>query len=158
MCHRDTGPRGLELIREYEGFSALPYIDSAGTVTIGYGSTRDKKGDPVTMDHPNITEQQGWSLLSRDVDHAERVVGELVSVPLNQFQFDALVSFVYNLGVGNFKRSTLLSNLNMGRYESAAKEFHRWKYAGGKVLSGLVRRRAAEYALFILEPVATVDV
>ena len=87
--------------------------------------------------------------LRQDVAESERAVNQHVHVPLTQHQFDALVSFVFNLGAGNFRTSTLLKKLNARDYDGAAQEFGRWVQAGGKTLPGLVRRREAESALFL---------
>jgi len=95
-----------------------------------------------------ITKERAEELLREDVKRFEGYVDRLVKVPLTQGQYDALVSFVYNLGPGALERSTLLDQLNRGDYDSAAEQFGRWVFAGGKTLAGLVRRRAAERALF----------
>jgi lysozyme len=148
----DTGPYGIALIKEFEGFRKIPYKDSAGVMTIGYGSIRDKDGKPISINHPDITRKQAEKLLMRDVINAEKAVREYVSVPLCSFQFDALVSFVYNLGENAFKDSTLLKLVNSNQKNLAALEFSQWIYAGGKALDGLARRRTAEASLFMHEP------
>lgn len=137
--------QGIGLIIHFEGFRAKAYRDSAGVWTIGFGSTKGV--------HPGmvISRDQAGIRLYHDVDQAEEAVNRLVTVPLNQSQFDALVSFVYNLGPGALQKSTLLKRLNAGDYPGAAEEFMRWVKAGGKKLTGLVRRRAAERALFLSE-------
>lgn len=132
-----------EIIKEFEGLEFDAYLCPAGVWTIGYGHTGGvKKGDAITEEEADI-------LLSRDVQDAERAINSYVKVAINQNQFDALVSFVYNLGSGNFKSSTLLRKLNQCDYLGAANEFERWNKAGGKVLNGLVRRREVEVNLFI---------
>jgi len=138
-----TSDRGLNLIRHYEGFSSKPYLCAGGRWTIGYGHV-------ILPDETftEITEDEAIVLLSRDVMEAEGAVDILVKVPLNQNQFDALVSFVYNLGSGNLKSSTLLKLLNASDYDGAAKQFDRWVYAGGRQLLGLIARRKAEEDLF----------
>ena len=138
-----TSDRGLNLIKQFEGFSAKPYVCAGGRWTIGYCHV-------ILPDETftEITEDEAIVLLSRDVMEAEGAVDILVKVPLNQNQFDALVSFVYNLGSGNLKSSTLLKLLNASDYDGAAKQFDRWVYAGGRQLLGLIARRKAEEDLF----------
>ena len=144
-----TSNAGLDLIKRFEGFSAKAYPDPAHgwkVPTIGYGTTAGvKMGD-------TITKERAEELLREDVKRFEDQVLRLVKVPLTQGQFDALTSFVYNLGPGNLSNSTLLRLLNAGDYKGAAAQFDRWNKAGGKVLPGLVRRRAAERALFEGKP------
>lgn len=135
---------GLNLIKEFEGLELKAYKDSVGVVTIGYGST----GPHVSMGM-TITKEQAEQLLKKDLERFEKGVPTLVKVPLNQNQFDALVSFSFNLGLGNLKSSTLLKKLNAKDYQGAANEILRWNRAGGKVLNGLTRRRIAERDLFL---------
>lgn len=136
--------KGLDLIKHFEGLELKAYKDSVGVVTIGYGST----GPHVSMGMV-ITQDQAEALLKQDVSRFEKGVSDLVQVPLNQNQFDALVSFSFNLGLGNLKSSTLLRKLNSLDYSGAANEFTRWNKAGGVVLKGLTRRREAEKVLFL---------
>lgn len=138
-----TGINGLNIIKEFEGLRLQAYKCPADRWTIGYGHTAGVSANDV------ITEAQAISLLCQDVAESERAVNHYVHGPLTQNQFDALVSFVFNLGVGNFRTSTLLKKLNAGDNDGAAQEFGRWIHAGGKALPGLVRRRAAERALFL---------
>ncbi len=140
---------GLDLIKGFEGFSSQPYLCPAGVVTIGYGSTRGLDGRPLEASHRKITLGEGESLLRRDLDQASRSVDLLVDVPLTGDQFSSLVSFCYNVGSGALAASTLRAKLNRGDYLGASEEFGRWRFAGGKVLAGLVRRRAAERRLFL---------
>lgn len=138
--------KGLELIKKYEGFSEKPYRCPGGKWTIGYGHVilyHEKKS--LTK----VTKKQAEELLKNDVKIAEQCVDRFVSVPLDGDQFSALVSFVYNLGGGNFHRSTLRRLLNMCNYDGAAKEFPRWNRAGGRVLRGLTKRRLDEQKLFL---------
>lgn len=135
--------QGLELIKHFEGLRLAAYKCSAGVWTIGYGHTGGVNPGDI------IDEITAESLLRKDVAVSESAVSRLVSVPLNQHQFDALVSFVFNLGAGNFRTSTLLKKLNAGDYSGAADEFSRWINAGGKPLPGLARRREAERLLFL---------
>lgn len=140
-----TGKLGIELIKHYEGFSHTVYLCAAGYPTIGYGHVV-KKGEhyeSITRDHAEV-------ILKEDLKIAERAVGKLISVPLNQYEFDALVSFVFNLGAGALQRSTLRIKLNRSDYRGAANEFTKWVYAGGRKLRGLVRRREEERDLFLL--------
>lgn len=133
---------GLSLIKQFEGFRANAYLDSVGVPTIGYGHTMGVRlGDVCTPE-----EAEEW--LKGDCDAAERCVNHTVAVPLTQHEFDALVSFVFNLGCGNFRKSTLLKLLNENRHDEAAMEFRRWDRAGGQVLAGLTKRRLAEQRLF----------
>ena len=138
----------VELVTQFEGFSATPYQDPVGVWTIGYGSTRDCRMAPVCATTAPVTPTEGALLIKRDLTSAcQTVVGD-VQVPLNDNQRAALEDFIYNLGVGNFKSSTLLRKLNSGDYAGAAAEFDKWDMAGGKVLAGLLRRRQAETDLF----------
>lgn len=137
-----TSPRGISLIKEFEGLSLGAYLCSAGVLTIGYGHTGGvQKGD-------RITEKKAEELLQDDLKKFENGVLRLVRVSLNQNQFDALVSFAFNLGVGNLGKSTLLRKLNDRDFKGAAAEFVRWNKAGGRELEGLTRRRNAEAELF----------
>ncbi|MDI7005145.1 lysozyme [Pseudomonas aeruginosa] len=140
----------LDIIKKFEGFSEKAYPDPAHgwrVPTIGYGTTSGvKMGD-------TITKERAEELLREDVKRFEGYVDRLVKVPLTQGQFDALVSFTYNLGPGALEKSTLLKLLNRGDYQGAANQFSRWVNAGGKRLGGLVKRRAAERVLF-LEPLS----
>lgn len=139
-----TSPAGIALIQKFEGFSPTIYNDAVGKPTIGYGHLI-KKGESFTT----LTEMQALAILYKDVVRAETAVTLLVKVPLTQGQFDALVSFVYNLGASDLKSSTLLKRLNAGDYTAAADNFQRWVFADNTKLSGLVNRRAAEWALFM---------
>lgn len=140
---------GLNLIKEFEGFSSKPYLDVVNVPTIGWGNTYYPDGKKVTMNDKPIDEIEATKILE---NVAQRdfgsVVHKSVIVPLSQNQYDALVSFAYNVGGGAFTKSTLVLKLNKGDYIGASNEFLRWNKAGGKVLSGLTRRRKAEKALF----------
>lgn len=139
----------LALIKKFEGFSAKPYLCPAGVPTIGYGSTRDTDGKPISMTHPVITEVQAKALMLATLVTYEDAVNRYVKVPLTQNQFDALVDFAYNAGTKALLTSRLLVKLNAGKYVEASQEFPKWVYAGGKKLPGLVRRREAEKELFL---------
>lgn len=135
---------GLQLIERSEGFSSSVYNDVAGIPTIGYGH-RVLPGESF----PNgITQAQAQAILANDVRNAEAAVQRLVTVPLTQNQFDALVDFTYNLGSANLASSTLLKDLNAGNYDAAANQILLWDHAGGKVQPGLQVRRQAEFTLF----------
>ena len=128
----------IEKVKEFEGLRLTSYKDSAGVWTIGYGHTRGVKAGQ------SITEKQADSLLRGDLLTAENHVNGL-KLNLTQGQFDALCSFIYNLGIGNFKSSTLLRKIKEGApTEEIQAEFRRWVYAKGKKLKGLVRRREWE--------------
>ncbi len=139
---------GLDIIKTFEGFSSVPYKCPAGYWTIGYGSIWDHNGNRVTKNHPTISEEEAEELLRREVEHAEKVISLLVSVPLTENQFSSLCSFIYNVGSGNFKASTLRSKLQRMDYVGASNEFPKWRRAGGKILRGLVIRREKEKELF----------
>lgn len=138
------GWNGLKLIKSFEGFSPLEYTCVAGKRTIGYGHVL-RAGECYPA---GVTEAEAETLLLDDVAEAEQTVIDLVEVPLSANQFDALVSFVFNVGWRKFAGSTLLKKLNAADYDGAAAEFLRWKYAGGTVINGLLRRRIAEKKLF----------
>jgi lysozyme len=137
-----TSQKGLDLIKSFEGLRLSAYKCPADVWTIGYGTTAGVKPGQ------SITKERAEELLREDVKRFEAQVLRLVKVPLTQGQHDAMVSFVYNLGAGNLSNSTLLRLLNAGDDAGAAAQFDRWNKAEGKVLAGLVRRRAAERALF----------
>lgn len=142
-----TSEKGLQLIRDAEGLRLKAYHDSEGVLTIGYGHT-GRMSPPKVFANSSITKAEAEEYLRGDAAEAEKIVLRNVRVPLSQNEFDALVSWVFNLGEGNLKRSTLLRKLNDGDYAGAAEQFSRWVYGGTKVLPGLVKRRAAERALF----------
>ena len=144
---RHITQEGLDLIKRFEGFSSTVYICPAGYPTIGYGHVvRDEEKGRFDT---GIDQEQGEELLRRDAHVAERAVLRLITVPLTDGQFDALVSFTFNLGSGALQRSTLRRKLNRQDYVSAAGELRRWIWAGGRKLKGLIKRREAEKGLFI---------
>ena len=133
---------GIELIKKFEGCELEAYQDSVGVWTIGYGHTKDvKEGDSINRD-------EAEHLLHEELPEYEGYINDLVTVPLNQCQFDALVCWVYNLGPTNLKESTLLKLLNAGDYHTVPAQIKRWNKAGGQTLQGLIRRREAEALLF----------
>ena len=137
-----------KLAEGFEGFSSVAYRCPAGVWTIGYGSTRDGNGHAITAATPPISRAMAHELMVRDLGSALHSIHAFVTVPLYAEEFEALVDFVYNCGAGAFSHSTLLRKLNDGDYEGAAAGLDDWNKGGGKVLAGLVRRRAAERALF----------
>ena len=134
--------KGVNLIKQFEGCRLEAYRDPVGIWTIGYGHT-----EGVKQSH-KITQHQAEILLEVDLEEFEDYVNEYVTSSLNQNQFDALVSWVYNLGPGNMRNSTMLKVLNEGKYDEVPYQIKRWNKAGGQVLRGLVRRRDAEAELF----------
>ena len=137
---------GIAFLKEREGYRDKAYKDTGGVWTIGYGTTV-VQGKPVDS-QDTCTEKQATQWLTDDLAWAQTAVNKLVKVPLKQNQFDALVSFVYNIGDYAFSRSTMLRLLNAGQYAKAAAEFDRWIYDNGKVVAGLQLRRNYERALF----------
>ncbi len=135
---------GIDLIKRWEGCKLTAYKDSVGIWTCGYGSTgKDIKEGTV------FTQPQAEDRLMAHLDGVEQCVGRCVEVDITQNQFDALCSFVYNLGCANLRVSTLLKKLNDGDLKGASEEFPKWCKAGGKVLKGLQARRADEQRLFL---------
>jgi|TARA_R110000803_G_C11966219_1_gene319265 lysozyme len=133
---------GVELIKKFEGCELTAYRCSANVLTIAYGRIKEvKEGD-------TCTQEQAEEWLTEELLEYESYVNDMVEVSLLQNQFDALVSWVYNLGPSNLKSSTLLKVLNSGEYKSVPEQIKRWNKAGGKVLEGLTRRRQAEALLF----------
>jgi GH24 family phage-related lysozyme (muramidase) len=148
---------GIDLIKEFEGFRANLYNDVAGHCTIGYGTLvhRDNCNGSESEEFRNgISDQRATELLMQEINSKAAVVNDAVNVTLNQNQFDALVSFVYNIGAGStnprrgFRGSTLLRKLNEGDYASVPTELRKWVKAGGRTVQGLVNRREREAALF----------
>jgi len=143
--------KGLEILKHYEGCRLNVYRDPIGIPTIGYGSTYGLDYTRVNMGHRTITESEATGLLIRQCQWSERSIARLVRVSLTNNQCSALISFVYNVGSGNFQRSTMRMKLNREDHIGAASEFWKWRRAGGRILKGLVRRRKIEKQLFMLE-------
>ena len=144
-----TGKAGIEMIKSFEGFRGTPYKCPAGIPTIGYGATFYPNGKKVTMNDAAITEEQATELLAHMLVSFEKYVDSYCIDSITQNEFDALVSFAYNLGPANLKASTLLKKVNANpNDESIRLEFMKWVKAGGKTLKGLVRRREAEANLY----------
>ena len=142
MILMKLGEKGTEILKYFEGCKLTAYQDSVGVWTIGYGHTKG------VYDGMTITQDEAEQMLLTELEEYEGYIESMVTVPLTQNQFDALVVWIYNLGPTNFKNSTLLKELNAGNYNAAGQEITRWNKAGGKVLAGLVKRREAEAELF----------
>jgi lysozyme len=138
---------GLELIKQFEGFRGTAYRDPVGVWTIGYGHT-SMAGAPVVSAGLVVTEAEANDILARDVEQFARGVRELLRVELTDGQFSALVSFAYNVGLGGLKKSSVLAAVNARDFAAVPRRLQLWVKAGGRVLPGLVKRRAAEAALF----------
>ncbi len=138
-----TSKNGIEFIKRHEGLRLKAYQDSAGVWTIGYGHTSTAKQGMT------ITEAEAEKLLIQDLKTAEDEINRHL-LPLKQHQFDSLISLVFNIGIGAFRKSTLLKRLKMDvNHPDIANQFNRWVYGGGKILPGLVRRRKEEANLYI---------
>ena len=133
--------KGIYAIKKFEGCELIAYQDAVGVWTIGYGHTKGVSEGDI------ISSAQAEALLLKELKEYENYVHELVEVPLHQYQFDALVSWTYNLGPTNLKSSTMLKVLNEGKYNEVPDQMRRWNRAGGKVLEGLVKRRDYEARL-----------
>ena len=142
-------PRGLELIKGFEGFSSTAYLDVVNIPTIGWGNTFYADGTKVKLGD-QISKTDALKLLEviANRDFADKIF-PLIKVKVTQSQFDAMVSLAYNIGVGNFLKSTLLKKLNASDFAGAGEEFLKWNKAGGKEVLGLTRRREREKQLFL---------
>lgn len=140
-----TSQAGIDLITSFEGYYANWYLDPVGVRTVGYGHTDERIPKGISVP---LSREEALDLLRHDLAGYEAAVRRLVKVPLSQPQFDALVSFAFNVGTGALASSTLLRRLNARDYRAAAAQFAKWVHGGGQVLPGLVRRRQAEAALF----------
>jgi len=152
-----VGQNGKNLFKEWEGLVLREYPDSGGAPTIGIGHllTQSERtsgkiviGGQALDYRDGLTEQQCWDLLDQDLDVAERAVNAAVTVALNQNQFDALVSFTFNVGEGAFRGSTLLKLLNQGQYSEVPAQLRRWVRDNGQIVQGLVNRREKEIVLW----------
>ena len=144
MSKRDRfiSAEGMALIKKFEGCKLKAYLDAVNVPTIAYGRTKKvKMGD-------TCTQEQAEAWIEEEMQEYEGYINDMVKVELSQFQFDALVAWVYNLGPTNLKNSTLLKVLNEGDYNGVPAQIKRWNKAGGSVLDGLTRRREAEALLF----------
>lgn len=151
--NRKVSSACLQKVKQWEGLRLETYKDSGGVLTIGYGHTNNCGGVRVTPDM-KITEAQAEAFLIHDLTQFERCVEESVKVPLTDSQFGALVSFCYNVGTANFKRSTLLKKLNKGLYHCVPEELQRWNRVRGRTSVGLSNRRMAECGLWATDLVA----
>jgi lysozyme len=141
--------KGYLFITKHEGLSLKPYLCPAKIPTIGYGNTYYSDGKRVTLLDKDITKQQAFEMFKEIANRFAKRVDELVTSDINQNQFNALVSFAYNVGTGNFSSSTLLKKINKNPNDLTLKaEFLRWNKAGGKVLNGLTNRRNEEADLY----------
>lgn len=137
-----TNTAGVEIIKKFEGCRLDSYLCPAEKWTVGYGHTKTAKP------RQTITQDKADFLLALDLADAEAAVSSIVTVPLNENQFSALVSFTFNLGAGALKKSTLLKKLNAGNYASVPEQLRRWIHIGSAPSLGLVRRRKAEIELW----------
>ena len=140
---------GIDLIRSFESLQLSAYNDGVGVWTIGFGTTRYPDGSMVKRGE-TCTREQAKAYMAHDLIKFENAVNDRVKVSITQNQYDALVSLAYNIGDNAFKSSTLLKKLNAGDYHGAADQFLVWNKGGGKVMQGLVNRRKAERALFLV--------
>jgi GH24 family phage-related lysozyme (muramidase) len=147
---------GLELIRQFEGFRSAAYRDPVGVWTIGYGHT-SMAGAPEVKPGLTVSDAEAAEILARDVDQFARGVRALLKVDLSDGQFSALVSFAYNVGLGALKKSSVLTAVNARDFAAVPRRLQLWTKAGGHVLPGLVKRRAAEAALFASASVVAVQ-
>ncbi|MCW1968869.1 MAG: lysozyme [Anaerolineae bacterium] len=137
-------PRGRSLIQKFAGLRLTAYQDQGGVWIIGYKHT-----GPDVIEGLTITQKEAEQLLINDLTRFNNGVNALVTVKINQNQFDALVSFAYQLGLGSLQQSTLIRLLNAGNFQAAADQFPRWDRAGGKEVAGLLAQRNAERELFL---------
>jgi lysozyme len=141
--------KGLSLIKKFEGVKLKPYLCPAGIPTISIGCTYYEDGTKVKMTDAPISEARATDIFLNVIKHYERSVDSFCRDDINQNQFDALVSFCYNLGAGALKSSTLLKKVNINPNDpSIANEFAKYKYSDGKILKGLINRRLSESELY----------
>lgn len=142
--------RAVELVRRWEGCKLRPYLDVAGIPTIAYGAIYRLDGSRVAITDPAISQEEANALLARDVGRASSGVLRLVpAIRLSGAQTAALTDFCYNLGTGTFQHSTLRQMILAGEMKLAADQFGLYVHAGGRVIDGLVRRRAAEREVWL---------
>lgn len=143
------GSKGLELIKSFEGLKLKPYLCPANIPTIGFGNTYYPNGQKVKLTDPAITIEKAEELLKFLLVTYEKAVDSFCRDDISQGQFDALVSFAYNLGTGALQKSTLIKKVNANPKDvTIADEFMKWNKANGRVLVGLTRRRQAEAKLY----------
>lgn len=148
MSKYKISQQGIEELKQSEALRLDAYPDVKGVWTIGYGHTGTVNGKPIHKGM-KISNEQAEQLLRADLEHFEKTINHNVKVPLNQGQYDSLVSLAFNIGSKNFKESTLLRRLNAGDYEAAADQFLVWNKSGGKFVQGLLNRRERERAGFL---------
>lgn len=141
MTEEEVLNLAVDICKEFEGFKAYEYICPAGIKTIGYGTTRDYPEGP-------ITEQEATELLKRDLKENLKYI-KFYAPNLTDHKLAAILSWVYNLGIGNFKSSTMLKRIKVGKHKEAATELLRWDKANGKPLAGLTRRRKREHDIYL---------
>lgn len=141
---------GLNLIKSFEGKRNKVYDDGVGVWTIGYGHAIGRDHAKALELYPNgITDEQCIELLRKDIQSKALGVEQLLMINVTDNQFAAMVSLAFNIGLGNFGKSTLLKLINLGKFAQASEQFEVWNKAGGNILAGLVRRRKAEKELFL---------
>jgi lysozyme len=144
-----SSPKGLNIIKKFESLSLKPYLCPAGVPTVGWGSTYYEDGTRVRLIDAPISRERAEQLLIGTVSVFEKAVDSYTRDDINQNQFDALVSFAYNVGVGNLKKSFLLRKVNANPSDKTiAAQFLKWNTANGKVLAGLTKRRQEESNLY----------
>ena len=141
--------KGLNTLKRFEALRLKPYKDAGGKFTVGWGHLIKRPEENYLLNKNGISVGKANQLLQGDVQIAEKAVKRLVKVPLSGNQLDALISFVYNIGVGAFSRSSMLKYLNAGQYREAANEFPAWRYVNKRENAGLLARRAKEQSLFL---------
>ncbi len=156
---RTVSPEAIDLVKHFEGCQLESYEDEVGVWTVGWGHTADE-GTPLPGYKVTITQAEADAALAKDLQRHAGVVEKLLDEDVNDNMFGALVSFAFNVGDDNLRRSTLLNRVNTRRFQDALVEFPKWDHAGGRVLRGLLRRRLSEANLFCSFPdpvVAHVD-
>lgn len=146
--YRDISEKGYAIIREFEGFKAEAYLDIGGVWTIGFGTIKYPNGQRVKKGD-TCTREQAEQWLKNDCKWVDACFDKYVTAKTTQNQFDALASFVYNIGETAFAKSTMLTLLNQNNFTAAANQFDRWVFDNGKRITGLANRRTKEKALFL---------
>ena len=146
--YRDISEKGYAIIREFEGFKVEAYLDTGGVWTIGFGTIKYPNGQRVKKGD-TCTREQADKWLKNDCKWVDACLDKYVTAKTTQNQFDALASFVYNIGEAQFAKSTMLTLINQNNFTAAANQFDRWVFDNGKRITGLANRRAKEKALFL---------
>jgi lysozyme len=147
MTNLKTSETGLSLIKHYEGCRLVGYLDAVNIPTIGYGHTGLINNKQIYPGITTLSQQEANTLLANDLKSCENCVNQYIEVPLNQHQFDALVSLAFNIGSGNFSKSSLAKAINNKEVDASTK-FNLWVYGNKKVLPGLIKRRLTEKILY----------